>query len=77
MVRFNYGNMSNSMEDKKEATLLQTIRAVMWSFFGIRSKEGYDADMHQLSFVKVAIVGILGAAIFVISLILLVSYITK
>lgn len=65
------------MEKNKEATFLQTVRAVLWSFFGIRSKNGYDADMQQLNFAKVAIVGVLAAAIFVISLVLLVSYIAK
>ncbi len=65
------------MENNKEATFLQTIRAVLWSFFGIRSKTGYDADMQQLNFAKVVVVGILAAAVFVISLILLVSFIAK
>jgi hypothetical protein len=71
------GNMNMNSEVKKEATLMQTLRAVLWSFLGIRSKEGFDSDTSQLSLMKVIIVGIIGAALFVLSLLLLVHFVTR
>lgn len=65
-------------EDKKPAgaTLLQVATAVLWSFFGIRRRAEYEKDAVQLKPAQVIVAGIIGAAIFVLSLVALVRFIT-
>jgi len=58
------------------ASPLQVIRAVLWSFIGIRKKSGYEDDVARIKPVQVIIAGIIGAAIFVGSLVVLVKFLT-
>ena len=60
---------------KPQGTLLQTVRAVAWSFFGVRRSADYAQDVAKLNPVHVIIAGILGAAIFVATLVLLVRWV--
>lgn len=57
---------------QKKASPLQVAKAVFWSFFGIRKRRDYEADSVELKPQQVIIAGLIGAAIFVLSLILLV-----
>lgn len=57
---------------QKKASPLQIARAVFWSFLGIRKRRDYDADSVKLKPQQVIIAGLIGAAIFVLSLLLLV-----
>lgn len=66
------------MQDLKEATqrklsFFATMKAVMWSFLGIRKKSGYEQDAAKLNPIYVIIAGILGAIIFVTTLLLIVK----
>jgi len=56
----------------KQATLLQVAKAVFWSFLGVRKRRDYEADSVELKPQQVIIAGLIGAAVFVLSLILLV-----
>jgi hypothetical protein len=47
------------------AGLLETVRAVAASFFGVRSARAHDSDMKRLNPVAVIVVGLLLAAAFV------------
>ncbi len=69
--------MTESTKDQDRATALQALRTVLWSFFGIRSKEGHQADISRLSMTKIIIFGILGAVMFVMSLLILVYFVTR
>ena len=55
--------------------LLQTARAVAWSFLGIRRGSGLQDDMRQLNPVHVIIVALIGVAVLVGGLIALVHWI--
>ena len=73
--------MSDSIRELQEAkarrgSLMQTVGAVMWSFFGVRKGASHDADMAKLNPVHVVIVGVLMGVLFVVGLISLVSLIT-
>jgi hypothetical protein len=46
--------------------------AVFWSFFGVRKRRDYDADAQSLTPVQVIIAGLIGAVVFVLTLMLLV-----
>ncbi|MFG6446940.1 DUF2970 domain-containing protein [Roseateles sp. BYS180W] len=59
----------------RKGSFLGTLRAVAWSFFGVRKKSGYDQDVSQLNPVHVIIAGVLGAVLFVLVLVLLVQWI--
>ncbi len=50
---------------KPRAGFAQTVRAVLWSFFGVRRKAAYEKDAAQLNPVAVIIVGLIAAALFV------------
>ncbi len=54
---------------------LQTMRAVAWSFLGIRRSAGHQQDLGKLNPVHVVITGVLGAALFVVALVLLVRWV--
>ena len=55
--------------------LLQTFKAVAWSFFGVRRSSGYAQDVAKLNPVHVVIAGIVGAGLFVCALVLLVKWV--
>lgn len=58
-------------------SLLRTIRAVGWSFIGIRRKSGYEEDLGKLNPFHVVVVALIGVALFVAGLIALVHWIVK
>jgi len=56
----------------RTASFAQTMKAVFWSFFGVRKKRDYERDAAQLNPVHVIIAGVIGAALFAIVLIVIV-----
>ena len=48
---------------------------MLWSFLGIRGRAGHESDLVRLKPVQVIVAGLIGAAIFVLSLVLLVRFI--
>ena len=62
---------------KPKATPLQVAKAVFWSFFGVRKRSEYEKDAVRLTLLLVVVAGIIGAIIFVLSLVVLVRYITS
>ena len=59
----------------RRGSFLQTMRAVAWSFLGIRRSKDLEADLQKLNPVHVVIAGIAGAAVFVAALLLLVRWV--
>ena len=49
-----------------------TMKAVFWSFFGVRKRQDYEKDAAQLNPVHVIIAGLIGAALFIGVLIFIV-----
>jgi Protein of unknown function (DUF2970) len=60
---------------QRKGSFLQTMRAVAWSFFGVRKSSDYEKDVSQLNPVHVVIAGVIGAAIFITLLLLLVNWV--
>jgi hypothetical protein len=58
--------------DSGRATLLETVKAVAASFFGVRGARAHERDMSRLNPVAVIAVGIALAAAFVGTLIMIV-----
>lgn len=57
---------------QKKASPLQVAKAVFWSFLGIRKRRDYETDSVELKPQQVIVAGLIGAALFVFTLILLV-----
>jgi len=62
---------------KARATPLQVAKAVFWSFFGVRKRAAYEKDAVTLTLKQVVVAGIIGGIVFVLSLVMLVRYITR
>ena len=60
----------------RKAGPLQVAKAVFWSFLGIRKRAAHEKDAVTITPVQVIVAGVIGAAIFVLSLVFLVGYIT-
>ena len=58
----------------RKASFGMTMKAVFWSFFGIRKRSDYEKDAAQLNPVHVVIAALIGVAIFIGVLITLVKY---
>lgn len=44
---------------------LKLVRMILWSFFGVRKKSGYDADLQTLKPHHIILVGLLAASVFI------------
>lgn len=62
---------------QRKAGPLQVARAVFWSFLGIRRKSDYHDDAHAIRPHQVIIAGIIGAILFVLTLVLVVRVVTS
>ncbi len=60
---------------QRKGSFGQTMRAVAWSFFGVRKSRDYEQDVARLNPVHVIIAGVIGAAVFIGVLVLLVNWI--
>jgi hypothetical protein len=58
------------------ASPLQVMRAVLWSFIGIRKGAGDEDDAARIKPAQAIIAGVFGAAIFVGTLVILVKALT-
>jgi hypothetical protein len=67
------GDGGNGRKPARQATLGETARAVLWSFFGVRRRADYERDAARLNPVYVILMGIIAAALFVIVLIVIVN----
>jgi len=60
---------------RRKASFLQTVRAVAWSFFGVRRSADLEKDVSQLNPVHLVIAGVIGALMFIAVLLLLVNWV--
>ena len=60
---------------QRKGSFAQTMKAVAWSFFGVRKGSDYEKDVSQLNPVHVVIAGVIGAVLFITVLLLLVNWV--
>ncbi|MBT9550956.1 MAG: DUF2970 domain-containing protein [Hydrogenophaga sp.] len=60
---------------QRKGSVLGTVKAVLWGFLGVRRNTDYQNDVARLNPVHLIVVGIVMALIFVLSLILIVSWV--
>jgi Protein of unknown function (DUF2970) len=58
-----------------KSSFMHTLRTVAWSFFGVRRRKDHERETAKLNPVHVIAAGVLGAALFVLVLVLLVNWI--
>ena len=59
----------------RKSSLFRTVKAVMWSFVGLRARGDYEQDVAQLNPLHIVAVGLVGVFVFVGSLILLATWV--
>ncbi len=69
--------MEPQQPPKQNASLLTVAKAVFWSFLGIRRKTDMQSDVVKITPMQVIVMGVIGAAIFVASLITFVHFVTS
>jgi hypothetical protein len=60
---------------RRKGSIWRTIKAVSWSFVGLRARGDYEQDIAQLNPVHIVIVALVGVLVFVGSLILLATWV--
>jgi hypothetical protein len=60
---------------RRKGSFVQTMRAVFWSFFGVRKSSDHQEDVNQLNPLHVVVAGLMGAGLFVLALVLLVRWV--
>jgi hypothetical protein len=64
----------NMEEPKRQTSFGATMKAVFWSFFGVRKRKDYEHDAANLNPVYVIIGGLIGVALFIGLLMLAVHF---
>ncbi len=60
---------------QRKGSFVQTLKAVAWSFFGVRKSSDYAQDVAKINPVHVIVAGVVAALLFVVGLVLLVRWI--
>lgn len=60
---------------QRRGSFIQTMRAVAWSFFGVRRSADHANDVDKLNPLHLVIAGLIGGALFVGLLVLLVTWV--
>ncbi|MYM38940.1 DUF2970 domain-containing protein [Duganella qianjiadongensis] len=63
------------MESNKQASFLYSLKAVIWSFFGLRRKSDFDSDEAKLNPLHIIIAALIAVACFIGTLISIVKYV--
>ncbi|HPR07529.1 MAG TPA: DUF2970 domain-containing protein [Denitromonas sp.] len=63
------------MADTPRAGFWATLRAVLWSFVGIRKRRHYDDDATSLNPKAVIVAGLLAGLVFVLSIVAFVRFV--
>lgn len=59
---------------RRKGSFLQAMRAVAWSFFGVRKSSEHARDLTELNPVHVIVAGVIGAVAFIAVLLLIVRW---
>ena len=69
--------MSGGLKEavRRKGSFMMTMKAVAWSFFGVRKRSDYQKDLDQLNPVHIVIAGVIGAVLLITLLLLLVNWV--
>jgi Protein of unknown function (DUF2970) len=61
----------------ERARIGQVAKAVLWSFLGIRKRTQHESDVASITPVQAVIAGLIGAAVFVVVLLVIVRIVLR
>ncbi len=62
---------------RRKGSFIKTVKAVAWSFFGVRKAKHYEEDLAQINPIHLILAGLIGAMLFVLALVLLVRWVVS
>ena len=62
---------------QRKGSFLRTVKAVLWSFIGLRSRAEFNKDVNQLNPIHLIAVGLVLAVLFVLGLLALVNWVVS
>ena len=62
---------------QKQASFMYSMKAVIWSFFGLRRKSDFETDSARLNPVHIVIAALLGVVVFIGLLITIVKIVVS
>jgi hypothetical protein len=62
---------------QRKGSFLRTVKAVLWSFIGLRSRAEFNKDLAQLNPIHLIVVGLALAIVFVLGLLALVNWVVS
>jgi hypothetical protein len=65
---------ADTPEPQPKPSFLRSVKLVAWSFFGVRSQQGYRDDLAKVNPLHVVLVGLVAAALLVVGLISLAKW---
>ena len=69
--------MAEAEQPPGKATPLQVVKAVLSAFIGIRKRAAHERDVVTITPLQVIVTGVIAAIVFVVSLVVLVRWITS
>jgi hypothetical protein len=60
---------------RRKTSVVRTLLAVAWSFFGVRKSKDLERDVSELNPLHLVVAGVIVAALFVAALIALVNWV--
>jgi len=68
--------MSNDIRElsQRKLNFFQTLKAVLWGFFGVRKGKGYQEDISKLNPVHLIIAAIIATILFVVALVMIAKF---
>ena len=60
---------------RRKMSFGQTMKAVAWSFFGVRKSVDYQKDVDQLNPLHLAMAAVISAVLFIVVLLLVVNWV--
>ena len=63
------------MSTSDKSSFLRTVKAVSWSFVGIRKRSGYEEDLAKISPLHVIAVGLVAVLLIVLGLVVFVNWV--
>ena len=67
--------MSELPAHQRKGSVVETVRAVLWGFLGVRRRTDFDKDVARLNPLHLMAVGVVMAFLFVAGLIVLVNWV--
>lgn len=59
---------------QRKLNFFQTLKAVLWGFFGVRKGKGYQEDISRLNPVHLIIAAVIATILFVVGLVLVAKF---